>query len=243
MAEAVHEFLEQPVAARGQFPADGFLDGVAAVARGGLGSLAQGRAQGLSHLVRGQGRAPAEDKGFLEHVAQLPDIARPVVGGKRRHGFRADPGVGLAHFPGMARQEVAHQKRDVAGPLAQGGQGQGHHLQAIVEVLAELPLAHGGFQVAVGGRDDAHVHGNDLPPAQTLDVFFLQQPQQLGLDGHGHVADLVEKDRAVVGLFDLAHLAAGRAGEGSFFVAEQLGFEQRLGDGHAVDDQKGFIGP
>ena len=35
-------------------------------------------------------------------------------------------------------QEVLHQQRDVAHPLAQRGQLQRHHVDAVVQVLAEI---------------------------------------------------------------------------------------------------------
>ena len=50
-----------------------------------------------------------------------------------------------------------------------------------------------------------------------------------------HVADFVEEDRAAVGLLELADLLLGRAGERSLLVAEQLGLDQLLGNGRAVD--------
>ena len=48
-------------------------------------------------------------------------------------------------------------------------------------------------------------------------------------------ADLVEEDRALVGLRELADLVADRAGERAGRVAEQLAFQQRLGHRPAGD--------
>ena len=55
--------------------------------------------------------------------------------------------------------------------------------------------------------------------------------QHLGLRGGGHFADFVEKERALMGLLELADAAAVGPGEGAAFVAEQLALQQRLGNG------------
>jgi hypothetical protein len=58
-----------------------------------------------------------------------------------------------------------------------------------------------------------------------------------------HVADFVEKQRAAVGLRDLAGAAAlARAGERAVLVAEQLGLDQRIGQRGAVDGDERAVG-
>ena len=52
--------------------------------------------------------------------------------------------------------------------------------------------------------------------------LLLQDTQQLGLRPRGEVADLVEKQRAVVGLLDESGAVGNRAGEGAAQVTEQL---------------------
>ena len=54
------------------------------------------------------------------------------------------------------------------------------------------------------------------------------------LHAQRHVADLVEKERAAIGLLDEAAVGACRAREGASHVAEQLGLDQTLGNGGAV---------
>src|SRR5439155_503085 len=55
----------------------------------------------------------------------------------------------------------------------------------------------------------------------------------------GELGDLVEIDRAMIGLLELPELASVRAGEGAALVAEQLGLEQLHGDRGAVDLDEG----
>jgi hypothetical protein len=57
-----------------------------------------------------------------------------------------------------------------------------------------------------------------------------------------HLADLVEQERAAVGLFELAQSAGDGAGEGALLVAEQLRFEQVVGNRRAVEGDEAVVG-
>ena len=58
------------------------------------------------------------------------------------------------------------------------------------------------------------------------------------------LSDLIQKQGAVVGQFDLTNLTGrGRAGKGSLFIAEQLGFNEVFMEHRAVDLDKGAVGP
>ena len=87
----------------------------------------------------------------------------------------------------------------------------------------------------IGGGDDAHVHLDGLRAADPFEGAFLQDAQQLGLHGGGHVADFVEEDRAAVGHLESAAPLADGAGEGALFMAEQLAFQQGFRQGRTVD--------
>src|SRR5690606_18975487 len=114
-----------------------------------------------------------------------------------------------------------------------------HHAQTIEEILTEGPLVDHLPQVPVGRRHDAHVH-RDLPvPADPLDLAVLQDAKELGLKGEVELADLVEEDRAAVGLLEAPAVALGRAGERAALVAEERALDQVLRDRAAVlDDER-----
>ena len=95
--------------------------------------------------------------------------------------------------------------------------------------------ADGLDDVAVGGGDEAHVDPQFLRAAHAGEAAVLEEAQQLGLERPAHVADFVQEDGAAVGFLDAAGFLLQGAGEGAFFVAEQLAFQQRFGDGGAVD--------
>ena len=87
--------------------------------------------------------------------------------------------------------------------------------------------------------DDADVHDPQGVVADAAELVALEHAQQLHLGRGGHVADLVEEERAAVGALDQA-LAVGRgAGEGPAHVAEQLALDQRLGQRAQLTATKG----
>ena len=71
--------------------------------------------------------------------------------------------------------------------------------------------------------------------ADGLHLAVLEEPQQQRLHAQAHLADFVEEQRAAVRQLQLAELVAVGAGEAALHVAEQLRFEQRLGQARAVD--------
>ena len=135
------------------------------------------------------------------------------------------------------------QLRDVAPVLVQGGELEGDHVQAVKEILPEFLLPDGLLQIHIRGGEDAHV-GAALFRAAHPDIgALLQKAEQLGLERHGHFADLIQQQRAVLRLIQQAGLAAlGRAGERAGLVAEQLRFQQLLREGGAVHLDEGAAG-
>ena len=175
---------------------------------------------------REQDRAAGLQQGLLEDALQLPDVARPGVAAQPLQRLRGDLANLPPEFAAEAPQVVLHQQRQVVAPLAQGGQVDGEDAQPVIQVRPELPLGRPCLQVAVGGRDQPHVGPDRLVAADALERLLLQQPQDLGLQGQRHVADLVEEQRAAVALLELADAAAVGAGEGALLVAEQLALQQ-----------------
>ena len=90
----------------------------------------------------------------------------------------------------------------------------------MIEIFAKSSLPDLIFQIAMGGDDDAHVHGEGLVAANALDFAFFQHAQQFRLHGGGHVADFVEEQGAAMSLLEFSGVARGGSGERAFFVAE-----------------------
>ena len=63
----------------------------------------------------------------------------------------------------------------------------------------------------VGGSDDPHRDLARYRLAQAPDHAFLQNTQQVGLQVHRHVADLVKEQHAAIGLLEPARAPPRRA--------------------------------
>ena len=181
--------------------------------------------------------------GLLQHVAQLADVAGPAMARQQLERIGVEALVRQAAAPRDVVGQRLDQRLEVAHALAQRGQADGQHVEAVVQVGTEGARGHHRGQLAAGGRDDAHVDALHVVAAERLHLLLLQHAQQLGLQGARHVADLVEEQRAAVGELELAVAAlAIRAGVGAGGHAEELGLEQRVGDGgdvHAHERPRG----
>ncbi len=133
-----------------------------------------------------------------------------------------------------AGEEVLGECRDVLAAIGQAGNVDADDVQAVEQVLAELARLHQGFQVLMRRGDDAHVDPHRRVAADAVEFAIGQHAQQAGLRIGRHVADLVEKQGAAVGLLEAAAALIGRTGEGAFLVAEQLRLHQILGDSRHV---------
>ena len=78
-----------------------------------------------------------------------------------------------------------------------GGTCDAHDVDAVEEVFAEALLFDLGLEVAVGRRQDARVERLLRVAADGPDRALLQRAQELGLHARGHLADLVEEERAL----------------------------------------------
>src|SRR5438270_13920725 len=84
------------------------------------------------------------------------------------------------------------------------------------------------------GADHAHVGVNRRPTAETLELSFLQDAQQLGLQLERKVTDLVQKQGPPVRPLEPSNTACDRPGVGAPLVTEQLAFQQTGRKGGAI---------
>jgi hypothetical protein len=116
---------------------------------------------------------------------------------------------------------VGREQRDVLAALAHRRQLDVDHAQAEVQILAEAAAVDLLAQVAVGRGQDPDVDLDRAIAADPLDLALLEHPQQLRLERDVELADLVEEDRAALGLLEAAEVLTDRAGEAALLVAEQ----------------------
>src|SRR2546426_2234024 len=170
----------------------------------------------------------------LDEVLELPHVPRPRVGLEPLDRLAREALELPAVLGSVDAQEVLGEDADVLVTLAERWHTDRDDVEPVVEVLAEAPLSHHLGQVLVRGGDDAHVDLDGVRAAEALELTLLEHAKDLGLGHRREVGDLVEEERAPVGQLEAALLAAGRAGERTLLVAEQLRLEQRLGPGPTV---------
>ena len=134
----------------------------------------------------------------------------------------------------MALKKKLRQQKDVISAIAQGRNPYFRHIDAVIEIFPKVALADGFFQIGIGGGDELDIHAHGFGTAHAQDFALLQNPEQLGLIGQGHVRQLVEKQRAPRSFLNEALTRVDARGD-AFFDAEHLAFKQRVGDGRAVD--------
>ena len=112
------------------------------------------------------------------------------------------------------------------------------HVQAVEQIFTEFPLLHALFQVLVGGGDDPHIDLHRRVTAHAIKLTIRQHAQQTSLDIKRHIANFIQEQRTAVSLFKATLTDGIGAGKGSFFMAEQLGLNQVLGDRRHIQRDK-----
>ena len=185
--------------------------------------ISLGRSLGVDHRALHHHHEP------VDAVPQLADVPRPRVVAQDPHRRPGDL-LGLASLPRAGPlEEMLDEQGDVVAPLAQGGHAQGHHVEAVVQVLAELALGDELVDVPVRRGDQPHVERDQRLAPEPAHLPLLEDAEQVDLGLGGHLADLVEEQRAALRHLEPAGLLAHRAAERPLLVAEQLALDQRLG--------------
>ena len=159
------------------------------------------------------------------------------------HRGRRDQGQLVSLLLRALPGEMLRQYRNVVLTVPQRGQGDQEQVQPVEQVFAELAVPDTLRQVLVRSADDADVGLLVFRRADGQDLLVLDRPQQLGLQLHGHVADLVEEKRPAVCRPEQPPLVAVGARERSFLVPEQDALEQACADGRTVERLERTLDP
>src|SRR5215472_18542273 len=125
-------------------------------------------------FVHREGLAFAQDDGSFDHVLQLADIARPVVGLKHFQCLLVNLFDLFSRLAGESLDEIFHEKWYVVFALAERRHGDWENVEPIEEVAAEASCGNRCLQITVRRGDNAHVHGDGLRSADTLELPLLQ---------------------------------------------------------------------
>ena len=178
----------------------------------------------------------------LDGVAHFPQVPRPGIGAQAGHGLVGEAFELARALRGKMLRVVLGEANQILEPRPQRRHFDGDDIEPEIEVFAERPVGHALFQITIGRRDDTHVGLAGDVFAEALVFAFLDQPEQLGLNLHGQVADFVEEQRAAFGRLHLAPVVLDGPRVRAAHVAEQFAFQQLLRQAGATDGDKGPVG-
>src|SRR5437016_7327285 len=168
-------------------------------------------------------------------MLELADVPRPGMTHERLHHVGRDVVDATTELLGVLRDVVAHEERDVLGPLAKGREIDRKDVQPVVQVGAEPFLFHELLERAVGCGDDPDIAAYGLRAADALELPFLQYAKELRLEVERQVADLVQEERALVRELEAPDPSSDGTRERAPFVPEELALEETGGDGGTVE--------
>src|SRR5204862_927941 len=90
---------------------------------------------------------------------------------------------------------------------------------------------------------ESYFHRGGRHSSYTLERALRDGPEQLDLHFQRNLADLVEKERPVIGQLESPRLALHRAGKCALLESEQLGLDKLARNGRAVDLDEGLFPP
>src|SRR5262249_3106956 len=135
-------------------------------------------------------------------------------------------------------QEVPDQSEQVFLSFTERRHDEDALGDARIEIRTELAALDQRRQVAVCRADDAHVHRHRARRAYRQDLAVLEDAEELGLRIEGHVADLVEEERAALGAPNEPLVRAVGAREAPPLVTEELALDEAGRDRRAVDGRE-----
>ena len=96
------------------------------------------------------------------------------------------------------------------------------NVQTVEKILSKTTFLDQAFKMLVSSGNDAHVHLHRFMSANPVEFTISQHPQQAGLKLCRHVADLVQKKGAAIGLLKAAQASGLRTCEGPALMAEEF---------------------
>lgn len=164
----------------------------------------------------------------MHDALQLAHIARPAP---------AEEGLDEGARQAGTRDERAHGGHEVVEAGHEGWDGDGPEVEAAAEIGPEAGVQLGG--AAVGGGEEADVHGDFAVGADGPDGALLEQPEECDLDVRRRFTDFVEQQGAALGCANEARAGAAGTGECAGSVPEQLALEHGVVECAAVHGDEG----
>src|SRR5712691_428893 len=114
-------------------------------------------------------------------------------------------------------------------------------IEPIKQILTEGAASDSTGEVVQGRRNHPHIHLQGVRATHGHNFPLLQDAQELGLQQHAHVADLVQQQCAALRTPEYSLTIGHRPGEGATHMPKQFSLEQFVRNGRAVDREKRLV--
>src|SRR5262249_15840239 len=141
-----------------------------------------------------------------QHVAELPNVARPRIPRELLQVLPADLGIAK-----LAVEELRDQQPEILRPLPKGRDAELQHVEAVEEITPEMPSTPLRVKIAVRGSDDAPVPPPRRIGANGLHLRGLEHAEELRLQIERQLAELIEEKRSAVRLEERSGTARDRS--------------------------------
>ena len=145
--------------------------------------------------------------------------------------------------PVRTSEEALHEEWNIFTAFAQRRQRNGYDIQSVIKVLSELARFDHVRDVLSRLSDQSEINANRLIAPKALDRLLLYHSQKLYLQGWTKITDLIEKNGSAICFFKTSNAPILRIGKSALLVAEQLFFQNSIGNSCAIDLDEGTAGP
>ena len=171
-----------------------------------------------------------------QRVLELAHVARPACARAARAEVTS---VTPDRRRPRSREQLRHEQRQVLQPLAQRRHRDDRRREPVVQVLAELLRRRPArAQIAVGGRDDAHVDRRSLRAADAAHLAVSSARSRRGCRSSGSSPISSRNSVPPSARSKAPACSACGAGERAALVSEELALDQVGGHRAAVEDDE-----
>ena len=130
----------------------------------------------------------------LDGILKLSDIARPIVRHEPRHRRLGDTGRGTVHATGCLLHKMHHQRSNIFLSFTQGWDLYRKDTETVEEVLPEASGLDFLEEIPIGRRNDADIDLARPGIPNALELTFLQNAQELGLQSKRDLTKPVDQE-------------------------------------------------
>src|SRR5438445_13631325 len=129
---------------------------------------------------------------------------------------------------------MRHQGGNVVAALPQWWQRNRENIQTVVKVDAKFATLYHFRQVTVCCSDQPYIHLVSPSATQALELLFLQDTEQLGLERRWNIAHLIQEESAFVSHFEPTDFLCDSARKSALLMTKELAFQQIQRNGSAI---------